>query len=222
MNKQQKIVLAYAYRVFTSWLFVTSALLGCASDPGKTRMEDPFTVGFSLLQYRPAPWIGLGLETSGKTEAMSVHGDVSTNAGQDVNASKADFKKREQYAYIIFYPWTTSRFFLGLQSSYGATYQTFTAPNQDGSGTAKVNEREDFVTVGPALGWTFIGWLGLTAHVDIGPRFVIKNKRTYTLGADGSGVDEKRRDQISQEINASSLGQGGKMKFLHLAIGISF
>ena len=222
LNNLQKIVLNNVYGVFAAWLLVTTALQGCASDPGKTRMEDPVTVGLSLLQYRPAHWIGLALEFPVSSTPWTVFGDPGTSSGRRVAASNAMFSMQESFVSMVFYPWMTSSFYLGIQGSTGTIRKSYDVANIDGMETTRVKEKEVFVTAGPAIGWTFIGWLGLTLNVDIGPRFTMSKKRTYTAGADGSGVDEQKRDQLANEIDAAKPGEGTSIKYLHAAIGISF
>lgn len=212
----------------TRFILVAAAGLAAtacmSTNPGKTRSEDPITIG-NGVHYRPTSSFGIGVHAlgdGGKDQQVGTRNKDYEN-GEDLLAKKTRSKTNDTSFYGLWYPSEKSFFCVGLGGVVGYNQLTFDEKPVSGDETVEVDVKDSYVAVGPVVGWTWMWDWGLTIHFDPAPKFYVSRTRTFAKGGDGSGVDETARDEtIHNAVTLDPLQRGTTYVTVPLMFGFSF
>ena len=116
------------------------------------------------------------------------------------------------------------RFFYGIGGSRRKSDTNFDSPSVGSSLTnpsySNVQVSDEIYAVGPSIGWDWIWSNGITALLDLGPRWDVSKSRNIKEDGDGvSNVDIAQRDKLLKKIDNNS---GINLIEPRLIVGYSF
>jgi hypothetical protein len=210
----------------------TSFTLSCATDQAaKQRSSKPATVGIWGGAYRPTGNVGVVADLAGAVSPetdkghFASDGSVEMKKSDDPNTQSISTRQSGKIDVgVHIYPMQTSGFFYGLGASKRKKTTSFDTPNVGSSLTnpsySNVAVTDDIYAVGPSIGWDWIWPNGISALLDLGPRWDVNKSRSVDEATfNASNIDAPQRDKLLKKIDNNS---GFSLITPRLIVGYSF
>ncbi len=192
------------------------SLLGsCATDQAaKVRNDRSSTVGIWGAAYRPTGSVGVVADLQGMVSKNSSRSHIDESGEVQSGRAKLDnlqeVKSTDSRGVDIgvhVYPSQKSAFFYGLGVERKKRTVMFESHNVGSSlvdpSFSNVEVSDQTISVGPSVGYDWIWPNGMSALLDIGPRWEVSKSRSVSQDVSEREIDATRRDLAIKKIDES-------------------
>lgn len=203
-------------KAFTSRVLTTVSIVfiqACATNNAQKVRESRSLTATILMSpgaiYRPNGRVGIGaVYSANRTENDSInHSDASSKEFGEDSFNAKESRSREVDAFVHYYPWSTSAFFMGVgfqnkTAEYSVAVDQNVSTLEEADANLKYSSRVTKVKV--PVGWSWIYENGFSVLFDLGPTISVKEQGTVSGTANNQ--PSTRKDLLVKDLARDSKG----------------